>query len=87
MMGIPLQQQILYTFENEGIYNVELVVIDSATCSTTDTLILPIEVIGGPDLDLGEDILICQDESVIIEAISEEAESYLWQDNQQANQL
>ena len=70
-----------HTFENEGIYNVELVVVDSATCSTTDTLILPIEVIGGPDLDLGEDILICQDQSVIIEAISEEAESYLWQDN------
>lgn len=70
-----------HTFENEGTYNVELVVVDSATCSTTDTLILPIEVIGGPDLDLGEDILICQDQSVIIEAISEEAESYLWQDN------
>ena len=55
--------------------------MDSATCSTTDTLILPIEVIGGPDLDLGEDIFNLPRPPVIIEAISEEAESYVWQDN------
>ena len=69
-----------HTFENEGLYNIELVVVDPETCSFSDTLIFPIEVLDAPDLELGEDLLICQDESVIIEAVSD-ADSFLWQDN------
>ena len=69
-----------HLFTNPGNYNVELIVVDPESCSFSDTLILPIEVIPSPNLSLGDDLIICQGDTVSLLAISNAAE-FLWQDN------
>lgn len=69
-----------HTFVEAGNYDVELIVVDPESCSFSDTLILPIEVIQSPSLSLGEDVYICQGDTTLLQAISN-ASDFLWQDN------
>ncbi len=64
-----------YNVSQQGSYWVELTVNN---CSTTDTINITIDPL--PAINLGNDTLICQGDSLILDATLTNA-SYLWQDN------
>jgi gliding motility-associated-like protein len=66
-----------HTFAAAGTYNVMLVAIDSAKCNISDTIYLTIEVVQGTTVDLGNDLLICTGDSVILGA-GNPGMDYLW---------
>ena len=61
-------QGINYTFNNEGVFVVNLVVTDNNDCSSTNFFNLAVRVSTTPDISLNAsgDLLICPDETTII---------------------
>lgn len=65
----------LYT--TPGIYNVQLVAVDSNSCNVADTVYLVITVLAEPTVFIGNDTTICGPVSVVLDATTPNC-TYLW---------
>ena len=72
----------LHNYSTTGTYDIELTI--NSLCNFTSTFNDQIDVDIEPDLELGEDLFICQNEEITITAQSN-ANDYLWQDNSTNN--
>jgi gliding motility-associated-like protein len=72
----------IHNYSTTGTYNINLTInsLCNFTAEFSDQIIVDVE----PDLELGEDFFICQDETAIITATSD-ATNFLWQDNSTNN--
>ena len=68
----------LHNYSTTGTYDIELTI--HSLCNFTSTFNDQIDVDIEPNLELGEDQFICQNEEITITAVSN-ANNYLWQDN------
>ena len=66
-----------YTFTEPGIYQVSLTIFNAELCSSTKTV--QVEVTGPPNIDLGDDVELCTEGTVTIDAGSGYT-SYFWSD-------
>jgi gliding motility-associated-like protein len=65
----------IFTVDQAGTYSVE---VTSGLCSGSDQI--TVDYIAAPSLNLGNDTLICEGESIVLDATTPGV-SYLWQDN------
>lgn len=67
-----------YAYPNSGTYDVELVV--TSFCGADDTINYEVQIVPPPDLELGSNLMLCNGESVTLDA-SNPGCTYLWQDD------
>lgn len=66
-----------HTFNDPGIYNVQLVITDSSSCNITDTAFAVIEVFPPPTVDAGPDQIVCEGDLFTLNALTA-GDSYQW---------
>ncbi len=57
-----------HTYTSPGLYEVQMIMIDSTSCNISDTVFRQIQIYGIPEVDAGEDQLICEGASVALNA-------------------
>lgn len=67
-----------HTYTNSGTYNVTLDV--TSFCGAVDDITYPVQVTPPPQLELGDDIILCNGETLTLDATTPGC-SYLWQNN------
>ncbi len=67
------------TILTEGIYELDVLGFDVNGCFSTDTLIL--QIVGLPEVNAGNDTLICLGETIDLNAISPQNVTYTWNNN------
>ena len=75
---ISFQQNTSHTYNNVGNYTVLLVANDSTTCNKTDTVKSLITILNPSELKISGNNIICENQSAILKAESNDAVSYSW---------
>ena len=73
---ISFQQNTSHTYNNVGNYTVFLVANDSTTCNKTDTVKSLITILNPSELKISGNNIICENQSAILKAESNDAVSY-----------
>ena len=72
-----------FTFANAGTYNAKLTIDNGGNCLAIKTI--PLEVSPPPAVDLGPDVFLCNDSTVVLDA-GTGYNSYFWPDDSSFNQ-
>lgn len=75
---ITYQQNTTHIYNSIGNYTVSLVANDSTTCNKTDTVKSIIAIINPSQLKITGNTIICENQSAILKAESNDAVSYSW---------
>lgn len=67
-----------HTYNAPGTYPVKLVATNTNSCTYTDSTIFNLTILPEPDVDLGNDTVICDNETLTLNPISTGVTSYTW---------
>lgn len=84
---ISYQQNTSHTYNSIGNYTVLLIANDSTTCNKTDTVKSVITVVNPSELKITGNTTICENQSVILRAESNDAVSYSWSTGATTNSI
>jgi PKD repeat protein len=68
----------VHVYNTPGTYSVKLIANNTNSCTYTDTIDIQITVLPLPELDLGNDTILCANENLILDPYATNAISYSW---------
>ena len=75
--GTSTNFEPIFLYPEAGVYEVMLIITDSASCNITDTTFRTITVVPPPEVDAGPDFQTCPGDTVVLQTLSPAA-SYSW---------